>query len=96
MRFATVREGFDGSSECSHAVGDFVGFVLCNRKLDVAEHESVVEFGGFSVVLRGFVELAHDEQYWLSVLVNCSTKQHRNDAYLAHGDNRYQDRWDCV
>lgn len=59
--FTPASKGLDSSSESRHTIRNFTRLVLCNRKLNVAEHKRIVQFCGFSVILRRVVEFVHNK-----------------------------------
>lgn len=63
--FAPFRESLQSLPEGCHATRNLAFLVLRNGKLDVAEHELIVQESGFVVVCSRLLEVVHDEVYYL-------------------------------
>jgi hypothetical protein len=64
-RFAPFGESLQSLPEGCHAACNLALLVLRNGKLDVAEHELVVQESGFVIICSRLLKVVHDEVYCL-------------------------------
>jgi len=61
---ASFRERLQGLPEGGHAACNLALLVLCNGKLDVTEHELVIQESRLVIVCSRLLEVVHDEVYY--------------------------------